>query len=195
MLDEECISKKHLIRRLGPVEHEPCGEAILRLAGEKVALEALDSASESEDFDPTGGLVLRLPGRPPNVGDGVHLDGHILGMESVDGSRIARLDVRNDPSGKRPGARESNAPDRLAASGHIPRRLSGCARRDRSHPERRPERGGRVGRGWSGHGSRRTGKPAARSSEAPGPKSGRFVSQPTSPDAPSGFLCRREVLS
>ena len=31
MLDQECISKKNLIRRLGPVEHEPCGEAILGL--------------------------------------------------------------------------------------------------------------------------------------------------------------------
>ncbi len=102
MLDQECISKKNLIRRLGPVEHEPCGEAILSLAGEKVTIEALDSASESEDFDTTGGLVLGLLGRRPKVGDEVAFDGDIFG------------------------------------------------------------------RGWSDHGSRRIGRPAARSSEATG---------------------------
>ena len=195
MLDQGGISKKNLIRRHGAVEHEPCGEAILSLAGEKVTLEALDSASESEDLDTTGGLVLGLLDRTPKVGDEVAFDGHVFRVESVDGARIAQLNVRDTSSGKRPGARESNAPDRLAALGSIPRRSSGRARRDRSHPERRPERGGRAGRGWSGHGSRRTGKPAARSAEAPARKSGRFVSQPTSPTAPSDFLGRREVLS
>ncbi len=87
MLDQECISKRNLIRRLGLVEHEPCGEAILNLAGENVALEALDSASESEDFDTTGGPVLGLLGCPrksvtrlPSTATSSVVDGPVMAL-------------------------------------------------------------------------------------------------------------------
>jgi hypothetical protein len=74
----------------------------------KAVNEVLGSAFESEDFDTTGGLVLGLLGRPPNVGDEVAFDGHIFRVESVDGARIAQLNVRDDSSEKRPDARGSN---------------------------------------------------------------------------------------
>ncbi len=75
----------------------------------KAVNEVLGSTFESEDFDTTGGLVLGLLGRPPNVGDEVAFDGHIFRVESVDGARIAQLNVRDNSSGKRPDARGSDA--------------------------------------------------------------------------------------
>ncbi len=75
----------------------------------KAVNEVLGTAFESEDFDTTGGLVLGLLGRPPEVGDEVAFDGHIFRVESVDGARIAQLNVRDDSSGERPDARGSDA--------------------------------------------------------------------------------------
>ena len=74
----------------------------------KAVNEVLGSTFESEDFDTTGGLVLGLLGRPPNVDDEVAFDGHIFRVESVDGARIAQLNVRDDSSEKRPDARGSD---------------------------------------------------------------------------------------
>jgi CBS domain containing-hemolysin-like protein len=54
----------------------------------------LNSNFESEDFDTVGGLVLGRLGRAPEVGDEVVLDGHVLRVEDVDGSRVARVTVR-----------------------------------------------------------------------------------------------------
>ena len=56
--------------------------------------EYLNSDFESEDFDTVGGLVLGRLGRAPEVGDEVVLDGHVLRVEEVDGSRVARVTVR-----------------------------------------------------------------------------------------------------
>ena len=75
----------------------------------KAVNEVLGSAFESEDFDTTGGLVLGLLGRPPKVGDEVASDGYIFRVESVDGARIAQLNVRDNSSGKRPDAQGSAA--------------------------------------------------------------------------------------
>ena len=75
----------------------------------KAVNEVLGSTFESEDFGTTGGLVLGLLGRPPNVGDEVAFDGHIFRVESVDGARIAQLNVRDNSSGERPDAWGSDA--------------------------------------------------------------------------------------
>ncbi len=75
----------------------------------KAVNEVLGSAFESEDFGTTGGLVLGLLGRPPKVGDEVASDGYIFRVESVDGARIAQLNVRDNSSGERPDARGSGA--------------------------------------------------------------------------------------
>jgi len=56
--------------------------------------EALGSKFESEDFETIGGLVFGLLGRAPEIGDEVVLDGYALRVEEVDGSRVARLVVR-----------------------------------------------------------------------------------------------------
>lgn len=66
----------------------------------KTVNEALDSALESEDFDTAGGLVLGLLGHPQKVGDEVRFDSHFLRVEGVDGTRIAQLNVRSNPSGR-----------------------------------------------------------------------------------------------
>ncbi|MDN5698622.1 MAG: hemolysin family protein, partial [Rubrobacter sp.] len=50
--------------------------------------EALEAEFESEDFDTIGGLVLGQLGRAPEVGDEVKLDGHLLRVDEVDGSRV-----------------------------------------------------------------------------------------------------------
>ena len=59
-----------------------------------VVNEALDADFESEDFDTIGGLVLGHLGRPPEVGDEVYLDGHVLYVDETDGPRVAQVVVR-----------------------------------------------------------------------------------------------------
>jgi len=54
----------------------------------------LGSELESEDFDTIGGLVFGHLGRAPEVGDEIVLDRYALRVEEVDGSRVARLIVR-----------------------------------------------------------------------------------------------------
>jgi CBS domain containing-hemolysin-like protein len=56
-----------------------------------VVNEALDSNFTSEDFDTIGGLVLGALGRPPEVGDEVVLDDHVLRVDEVDGPRVAQV--------------------------------------------------------------------------------------------------------
>ena len=60
--------------------------------------EALGSEFESADFDTVGGLVLGHLGRAPEVGDEVTVDGRVLRVDEVDGTRIASLMVREEQS-------------------------------------------------------------------------------------------------
>jgi CBS domain containing-hemolysin-like protein len=60
--------------------------------------EILATSFESEDFDTIGGLILGNLGRAPDVGDEVHLDGHIMRVEEIDGPRVARVVVREKSS-------------------------------------------------------------------------------------------------
>ena len=60
--------------------------------------EALGSEFESADFDTVGGLVLGHLGRAPEVGDEVTVDGRVLRVDEVDGTRIASVLVREEQS-------------------------------------------------------------------------------------------------
>ena len=60
----------------------------------QVVNNSLDTGFESEDFETIGGLVLGLLGRPPDEGDEVRADGHILLVEETDGPRVAQVIVR-----------------------------------------------------------------------------------------------------
>ena len=60
--------------------------------------EALGSEFESADFDTVGGLVLGHLGRAPEVGDEVTVDGRVLRVDEVDGTRVASVLVREEQS-------------------------------------------------------------------------------------------------
>ncbi len=62
--------------------------------------DALGSGFESEDFETIGGLVLGTLGRPPEVGDEVSVDGHLLRVEEIDGPRVARVVVTGKDGSK-----------------------------------------------------------------------------------------------
>jgi CBS domain containing-hemolysin-like protein len=62
------------------------------------ANKALGSGFESEDFSTVGGLVFGRLGRAPKAGDEVRIDGHLLRVEEVDGSRVARVVARKEPA-------------------------------------------------------------------------------------------------
>jgi CBS domain containing-hemolysin-like protein len=59
-----------------------------------VVNEALEAHFESEDFDTIGGLVLGQLGRAPEEGDEVLVDGHLMRVDEVDGSRVAQILVQ-----------------------------------------------------------------------------------------------------
>jgi CBS domain containing-hemolysin-like protein len=62
------------------------------------ANKALGSGFESEDFSTVGGLVFGRLGRAPKAGDEVRIDGYLLRVEEVDGSRVARVVARKEPA-------------------------------------------------------------------------------------------------
>lgn len=68
---------------------------------------ALDADFESEDFETIGGLVLGELGRPPEIGDEVRANGHVIQVEEIDGPRVAQVIVRQngehseDPEGSK----------------------------------------------------------------------------------------------
>ena len=62
---------------------------------------ALNTEFESDDFETIGGLVLGLLGRPPDAGDEVRLDGHVLHVDETDGPRVAQVIVRQSEEGQK----------------------------------------------------------------------------------------------
>jgi CBS domain containing-hemolysin-like protein len=62
------------------------------------ANKALGSSFASGDFSTVGGLVFGHLGRAPKAGDEVRIDGHLLRVEEVDASRIARVVARKEPA-------------------------------------------------------------------------------------------------
>jgi CBS domain containing-hemolysin-like protein len=62
------------------------------------ANKALGSSFASGDFSTVGGLVFGHLGRAPKAGDEVRIDGNLLRVEEVDGSRIARVVARKEPA-------------------------------------------------------------------------------------------------
>ncbi len=77
-------------------ELETLADGSLRVAGSMLlapAGEALDlhSIEEHQDVDTVGGLVLKLLGRQPRVGDVVEIDGYRVRVEEARGFRITML--------------------------------------------------------------------------------------------------------
>ncbi len=77
-------------------ELEPLADGSLRVAGSMLlspAGEALDlrSVEEHQDVDTVGGLVLKLLGRQPRIGDEVMIDGYRVRVEEARGFRITML--------------------------------------------------------------------------------------------------------
>jgi CBS domain containing-hemolysin-like protein len=68
------------------------------LAPIEEANRVLGSGLKSEDFSTVGGLVFGHLGRAPKVGDEVRIDGYLLRVEEVDGSRVARVVARKEPA-------------------------------------------------------------------------------------------------
>ncbi|WP_336133959.1 hemolysin family protein [Natronomonas amylolytica] len=64
------------------------------------ASDALGVELESSDYETVGGLVLEELDRAPEPGDSIEVDGHVIEVESVDGSRIAMLLVREVDGGE-----------------------------------------------------------------------------------------------
>jgi CBS domain containing-hemolysin-like protein len=65
--------------------------------------ETLDTAFESGNFDTIGGLILDHLGRAPEAGDRISLDGFVLDVDDVDGSRISTVRIREQPPGDQSG--------------------------------------------------------------------------------------------
>ena len=62
------------------------------------ANKALNSSFASGDFSTVGGLVFGRLGRAPKAGDEVSIDGYLLRVEEVDGSRVSRVVARREPA-------------------------------------------------------------------------------------------------
>jgi CBS domain containing-hemolysin-like protein len=67
------------------------GTTLLDVAGEALGLETLE---EHEDVDTIGGLVLKLLGRQPRVGDEVEIEDYVATVEGAVGFRIAAVQFR-----------------------------------------------------------------------------------------------------
>ena len=86
--DEFDDEEEPAIRKLKDSSYSVDGSASIGLVNE-----ALDTGFTSEDFDTIGGLVLGELGRPPEVGDEVIVDSHVLRVDEIDGSRVAQIIV------------------------------------------------------------------------------------------------------
>jgi CBS domain containing-hemolysin-like protein len=74
------------------------------------ASDALGVVLESSDYETVGGLVLEALDRAPEPGDSIEVDGHVIEVESVDGSRIETLLVR-EVEGKEAKEASDDEPD------------------------------------------------------------------------------------
>lgn len=86
---DEFDEEEPLLRKLSSGAYSVDGRIPINVVND-----ALDAQFESEDFDTIGGLVLGQLGRAPEVGDEVLLDGHLLRVDEVDGSRVSQLLVQ-----------------------------------------------------------------------------------------------------
>jgi CBS domain containing-hemolysin-like protein len=73
----------------------------------QVVNNALDAGFKSEDFETIGGLVLGELGRPPEVGDEVRANGHVIQVEEIDGPRVAQVVVRQSEESPEEGSEDS----------------------------------------------------------------------------------------
>ncbi|SEP83498.1 hemolysin family protein [Natrinema salaciae] len=65
--------------------------------------ETLGTELEGDAFETVGGLVLSRLGRAPDVGDTIEVDGYEVTVEDVEGTRVSRVTVSENP----PAAEES----------------------------------------------------------------------------------------
>jgi CBS domain containing-hemolysin-like protein len=83
------------------------GTMLLAPAGEALGLGELD---EHQDVDTVGGLVLKLLGRQPKVGDEVDVDGYHVQVEGAQGFRITSLLFTRRPEPEREREEEEPSP-------------------------------------------------------------------------------------
>ncbi|QLD84919.1 HlyC/CorC family transporter [Natronomonas halophila] len=77
------------IRRQSDGDYEMDGGVSLWAASDALGVDL-----ESADYDTVGGLVLERLDRAPEPGDSIEIAGHVIEVESIEGSRIATLLVR-----------------------------------------------------------------------------------------------------
>jgi len=82
------------------------GSMLLAPAGEALGLEELD---DHQDIDTIGGLVLKLLGRQPKVGDEVEIQDYKATVEGARGFRIVSLLFARRPEGSEEGPTEAVA--------------------------------------------------------------------------------------
>jgi CBS domain containing-hemolysin-like protein len=88
-LREEFDEEEPTIRKLSDGSYSVDGSIPIQTVNE-----VLGSRFESEDFATIGGLIFGQLGHAPEVGDEVRLDGYVFCVAEVDGSRIARVTVK-----------------------------------------------------------------------------------------------------
>jgi CBS domain containing-hemolysin-like protein len=80
------------------------GTTLLDVAGEALGLETL---ADHEDVDTIGGLVLKLLGRQPRIGDEVEIEDYLATVEGASGFRISSIRFRRrTPLATEPGEGE-----------------------------------------------------------------------------------------
>jgi CBS domain containing-hemolysin-like protein len=77
------------IRQVDDDSHDADGSVTLSMVNE-----TLDTAFESEDFEPLAGLVLDRLGRVPEVGDTVEAGDYAIEVRDVDGTRVTTIRIR-----------------------------------------------------------------------------------------------------
>jgi CBS domain containing-hemolysin-like protein len=86
---DEFDEEEPAVRKLGNGAYAVDGRIPIQVVND-----ALGADFESEDFETIGGLVLGHLGRPPEVGDEVRANGHVLRVDDIDGPRVAQVVVR-----------------------------------------------------------------------------------------------------
>lgn len=86
--DEHDPGEPRYVERIGPHEYLFDGRAALGDVND-----AFDTDLESEEFDTVGGLVFHHVGHVPLVGDEVSVDGLLFRVESMEGTRTAKVRV------------------------------------------------------------------------------------------------------
>lgn len=85
---DEFDEEEPSVRKLGDGAYAVDGRIPIQVVND-----ALGAEFESADFETIGGFVLGHLGRPPEVGDEVRANGHVLRVDDIDGPRVAQVVV------------------------------------------------------------------------------------------------------